>query len=67
MPASAQAVARYYGDLLDGFVIDESDVFQAEAIEALGIKTLVTPTIMNGLKDRIDLAQQVIKFSASLS
>jgi len=66
MPASAQAVANYYGDLLDGFVIDESDAFQAEAIEALGIKTLVTPTIMNDLGDRIDLAQQVVKFSASL-
>jgi len=66
MPASAQAVADYYGDLLDGFVIDESDAFQAEAIEALGIKTLVTPTIMNDLGDRIDLAQQVVKFSASL-
>jgi len=66
MPASAQAVARYYGDLLDGFIIDDSDAFQAEAIEALGIKTLVTPTIMTGLRDRIDLAQQVIKFSTSL-
>jgi len=66
MPASAQAVANYYGDLLDGFVIDESDAFQAEAIEALGIKTLVTPTIMNDLGDRIDLAQEVVKFSASL-
>jgi len=66
MPASAQAVANYYGDLLDGFVIDESDAFQAEAIEALGIKALVAPTIMKGLRDRIDLAQQVVKFSTSL-
>jgi len=66
MPASAEAVACYYGDLLDGFIIDESDAFQAEAIEALGIKALVTPTIMKNLQDRIDLAQQVIKFSGSL-
>lgn len=66
MPASAHAVALYYGDLLDGFVVDDSDAFQAEAIEALGIKTLVTPTIMKGLRDRIDLAQQVLKFSESL-
>ncbi len=67
MPTSASAVAEYYGDLLDGFVIDESDAFQAGAIEALGIKTLVAPTIMNSLQDRIDLAQQVLQFSQSLA
>ncbi len=66
MPASATAVAQYYGDLLDGFVIDESDAFQVEAIEALGIKTLVVPTIMKSLQDRIDLAQQVVRFSQTL-
>lgn len=67
MPTSATAVAQYYGDLLDGFVIDESDAFQVETIEALGIKTLVAPTIMNSLQDRIDLAQQVVQFSQSLA
>ena len=66
MPSTAYAVAKYYGDLLDGFVIDESDAFQVEAIEALGIKVLVTPTIMKSLQDRIDLAQQVLAFSQSL-
>ncbi|MGB2179410.1 MAG: 2-phospho-L-lactate transferase [Porticoccaceae bacterium] len=66
IPANAIAVAQYYGDLLDGFVIDESDACQAEFIEALGIKVLVTSTIMNTLQDRIDLAQQALKFSKSL-
>lgn len=66
MPSTAYAVAKYYGDLLDGFVIDESDTFQVEAIEALGIKVLVAPTIMKSLQDRIDLAQQVLQFSQSL-
>lgn len=65
MPASAQAVASYYGDLLDGFVIDERDAAQAEAIESLGIKVLVTQTVMTDLSDKIDLAQQVINFSRS--
>ena len=67
MPANAGAVAQYYGDLLDGFVIDESDASHARFIEALGIKVLVTPTIKNTLQDRIDLAQQVLQFSKSLA
>jgi LPPG:FO 2-phospho-L-lactate transferase len=66
MPTSARAVAKYYGDVLDGFVIDQSDEFQVEAIEALGIKTWLAPTIMKDLQDRIDLAQQVLQFSKSL-
>lgn len=33
MPASAVLVAEYYGDLLDGFVIDESDADQALALD----------------------------------
>ncbi|MDB4470943.1 2-phospho-L-lactate transferase, partial [Deltaproteobacteria bacterium] len=38
MPATALAVAEYYGDLLDGFVIDESDAGLADSIRALGIE-----------------------------
>ncbi|GMG88367.1 2-phospho-L-lactate transferase [Biformimicrobium ophioploci] len=66
MPSSALAVAEYYGNLLDGFVIDERDWAQAEAIERLGISVLVVPTIMNSLQGRIELAEQVLEFSHSL-
>lgn len=65
MPSTALAVAEYYGDLLDGFVIDRSDAAQAQAIEALGIEVLPAATIMNSLQDRIDLAQRVVAFSQS--
>lgn len=66
MPASAEAVAGYYGELLDGYVLDQGDMEQAQAIEDLGIKTLVAPTMMRSLQDRIDLAAKVVEFSQSL-
>ncbi|WP_346839468.1 2-phospho-L-lactate transferase [Microbulbifer sp. SAOS-129_SWC] len=66
MPVSAAAVAGYYGSLLDGYILDEADAHQAEEIESLGIKTLVVPTVMQGLQDRIDLAESAVQFSRSL-
>ncbi|NIB38686.1 2-phospho-L-lactate transferase [Pseudomaricurvus alkylphenolicus] len=63
MPNSAQAVAQFYGDLLDGFVIDESDADQADAIRALGTAVDVAPTVMRSLEDRIGLAEIVLQFS----
>ncbi len=67
MPTTALAVAQYYGDLLDGFIIDESDADQASAIAKLGIEVLVVPTIMKNLDDKIALSEQVMKFSQSLA
>lgn len=66
MPASAMAVASYYGNLLDGYILDEADEYQAGKIEDLGIKTLVVPTVMRSLQDRIELAESVVQFSQSL-
>ncbi len=66
MPCTALAVAEYYSELLDGFVIDESDAKQAEAIKQLGIETLVAPTVMTTLKDKTDLAEQVLTFCHTL-
>ncbi|MCP4996099.1 MAG: 2-phospho-L-lactate transferase, partial [Gammaproteobacteria bacterium] len=65
MPTSAAAVADDYGDLLDGFVIDQADSDQAEWIEQRGIKVLTTQTVMHSLEDRISLAEDVIAFSAT--
>jgi LPPG:FO 2-phospho-L-lactate transferase len=70
MPITALAVAQYYCEMhskvIDGFVIDESDAKQAHAIEQLGIKVLVVPTIMSSLDDKIALAQQVVVFCHQL-
>ncbi len=66
MPVSALGVAEYYGDLLDGFVIDEADADQAKDIERMGIAVHVTRTIMHSLQDRIDLARTTLEFAARL-
>ncbi|MEX1666527.1 2-phospho-L-lactate transferase [Zhongshania arctica] len=67
MPATAFAVAEYYGDLLDGYVLDEADAHYAEDIEALGIKVCVAPTLMTDLSSKIALADAVLGFAASYS
>lgn len=67
MPATALAVAEYYGDLLDGFVIDESDAALADSISALGIEVAICPTVMKTIEDRIELAETVVDFAKSIT
>ena len=54
--ASALAVARHYATehpgLVDDFVIDTADADAAEAIEALGLRAHVAPTVMRADADR---------------
>ena len=68
---SALAVARHYGSqssggLLSGFIMDQEDQEQADAIERLGITPEVTGTIMTSLQDRVELAQKVLEFGMML-
>jgi LPPG:FO 2-phospho-L-lactate transferase len=63
---SAYGVAAWYGDLLDGMVIDEQDAAQAARIEGLGMRTLVTNTVMASNEDRVRLARDVLQFASSL-
>lgn len=64
---SALGVARIYGDLIDGFVIDRADAALEEQITALGLRVLVTNTVMRDESDRRALAQNVLRFAALLS
>jgi LPPG:FO 2-phospho-L-lactate transferase len=59
--ASAAAVARHYGALLDGFVIDRADAALAPGI--VGPRVLVTETVMRTQSDRADLARRVLDFA----
>jgi LPPG:FO 2-phospho-L-lactate transferase len=63
VPATASAVARHYGELLDGFVLDETDATEAAEVE---VATLVTKTIMQTLEDRVDLASATLAFLNAL-
>ena len=66
MPTTAAAVADYYGELLDGFVIDQSDRQLQATIIQLDIEVCCTATIMKTLADRIDLANAVLSFADSV-
>lgn len=60
---SALAVARHYGSLLSGYVLDDIDAELSDKIEA---RTLVTNTLMNNLTDRARLATDVLHFIGSI-
>jgi LPPG:FO 2-phospho-L-lactate transferase len=58
---SAVGVARCYRDFLDVMVIDERDADLVDAIEDLGIPTVVTNTIMSDLTAKRNLAETVLR------
>ena len=60
VPRTAAAVAEHYGDLLDGFVLDDGDAALRVVIEARGVVCHVTNTIMVTLADRIALADHCL-------
>jgi LPPG:FO 2-phospho-L-lactate transferase len=64
---SAAGVAALYAGLVDGMVIDEQDRDLAPQIEALGIASLATGTIMGGAEDRWRLAEEVLAFGRGLA
>jgi LPPG:FO 2-phospho-L-lactate transferase len=63
MPVSAATVASYYGDLIDGFVLDEQDKTHSDGIAC---STLVTDTIMQDRSDRERLAREVMEFAVKV-
>jgi LPPG:FO 2-phospho-L-lactate transferase len=63
LPSSAAAVAEHYGDLIDGFVLDQQD---ADLHGRLDVPTVVTETVMVTLADRIALARSTLAFIDSL-
>ncbi|RCK77071.1 MAG: Lactyl (2) diphospho-(5')guanosine:7,8-didemethyl-8-hydroxy-5-deazariboflavin 2-phospho-L-lactate transferase [Anaerolineae bacterium] len=62
IPPSAQAVALHYGSLLKGFVFDRLDAEEEAEIRSLGLRTLVTDTVMKTIPDRQRLAQEILTF-----
>lgn len=58
---AASEVAKLYSDFLGVFVLDEKDSKQSVEIEQLGIRAVVTNTIMSGLKERRALAKTVVR------
>lgn len=60
---SPVGVARHLQDVLTGFVLDQVDQTHQAAVEALGLRTLVTGTVMLNDEDRVRLAREVLDFA----
>jgi LPPG:FO 2-phospho-L-lactate transferase len=67
LEVSPAGVARHYQDLLTGFVLDrqDEDCKMTIAFE-LGVRALVTDTVMNSDEDRVRLAREVLEFGVQL-
>jgi LPPG:FO 2-phospho-L-lactate transferase len=63
---SAKGVARMYAGLVDGMVVDQTDEGERAGIEALGMRVLVTQSVMRDAGDRARLASETLEFSAGL-
>ena len=63
---SALGIARHYAGLIDGIVIAAADRDLLQPIEKLGIKVLVTNTIMRDLNSKSRLAEQTVDFARGL-
>lgn len=64
MPVTAEAVAGYYGDLIDGFVIDHQDAAQSNN---LSCAVLESNTMMSDGDDRVRLAAEVLRFALEIA
>ena len=61
MSVSALGVAQFYRGLVNVFVLDKEDETQAAKVESLGMRAIVTDTIMSGLSKKKALARAVMK------
>ena len=64
VPVTAAAVAHHYRDLLDGYILDDSDRAEADALVAGGLAVGATQTVMTTLEDRLHLARFALGFAA---
>lgn len=65
--SSAEDIATYYRDFIDGFVLDHRDSRLCVAIEEGGIRTFCCNIVMSTFDDRCQLAQDVVEFARTLN
>ncbi len=58
--SSALGVARLYAGLVDTYVVDEEDANLAPAVEALGVRSVVLPTVMGAGEGRAALGTALL-------
>ena len=64
MPCTPRAVAMHYGDLLNGFLLDERDASQQNT---LPVATTLAQSVMVSLEDRIELARAALSLLDDLA
>ncbi|MCY3860079.1 MAG: 2-phospho-L-lactate transferase [Gammaproteobacteria bacterium] len=67
MQVTCTGVARHYHEILDGYMIDNTDAHHTAEIEALGIRVRMAPSIMHTLDDKIQLASNCVDFLDELT
>ncbi|MBM3526640.1 MAG: 2-phospho-L-lactate transferase [Alphaproteobacteria bacterium] len=63
MDVSPLGVARHYGSLVSGWIVDDADRALAPAIEALGCRVRVCNTMMHAIEDKTQLAREAVDFA----
>lgn len=64
---SARGVARLYASFAQAFVLDQQDADQADDVAALGMRPVVTNTVMTGPAEREGLAREVLRAAGTMS
>jgi LPPG:FO 2-phospho-L-lactate transferase len=63
---SATGVARMYTGLIDGMVVDTVDKGEGAGIREIGMRVLVTDSVMRDAGDRERLASETLEFGAGM-
>ncbi len=63
---STLEIARHYGALVNGWIVDRSDRDGVPALEAMGCRVHVTDTVMRSVEDKARLAREALDFAHSL-
>lgn len=67
LPVSVIGVSEFYGDRVDGWVIDHADAALAPVLRGQGKAVYLTDALMRDEPDRARLAAEVIAFARSLA
>jgi LPPG:FO 2-phospho-L-lactate transferase len=67
VPVSVVGIARHYGGLIDGLVVDVADAGLAPEIAAEGMAVKVAPTVMSNPDDRLVLARTCLGFADEIA
>ena len=65
-PVSSAGIAARYAGLCDALVIDTVDADEAGAVEAHGMRVVVTSTVMQDDEDKERLARELLRLIGSL-